>query len=145
MLMCEYIKSQTNFSGRNSRKPLRIFRDIKSSKMVSPMVWVSLELSCSRVPHTRSIATFTSSATCRKTSLQGAWQELSNRDCSQRRCFKVAPVSPTAGMKRWRSLLWPHWEETNKQKKKYIKTLKRCKCICSLGKRENILEDDSHL
>lgn len=33
--------------------------------MVSPIVWVSLELSCSRVPQTRSIATFTSSATWR--------------------------------------------------------------------------------
>lgn len=33
--------------------------------MVSPIVCVSLKLSCSRVPHTRSIATFTSSATWR--------------------------------------------------------------------------------
>lgn len=44
---------------------MRIFKDMKSSKMVSPIVWVSLELSCSRVPQTRSIATFTSSATWR--------------------------------------------------------------------------------
>lgn len=61
---CLVIRAEliTYLRGRNSRKPFRIFKDMKSSKIVSPIVWVSLELSCSRVPHTRSIVTFTSSA-----------------------------------------------------------------------------------
>ena len=112
-------RCRTNLSGRNSRKPLRIFREMKSSKMVSPIVWVILELSCSRVPQTLSIATFTSSATCQKcrigeASLENDTAAWLTGDVSAS-FFKDVPVFPTACTICWRSLPSPRCE--NKQKR----------------------------
>lgn len=76
-LKWQVIRMVTNLSGRKSRKPFRIFKDMKSSKMVSPIAWVSLELSCSSVPQTRSIATFTSSAAWRTKGLKSFEEAIS--------------------------------------------------------------------
>lgn len=111
------VELKTNLRGRNSRNPLRIFMDMKSSNMVSPIVWVSLELSCSRVPHTRSIATFTSSATWR---IRG-FVQIPVLKCKNQQqydnfihinvyIFRQIPVSPIACMLCWRNLLSLHCE-----------------------------------
>ncbi len=108
----------TNFRGRNSRKPLRIFKDMKSSKTVSPIVWVSLELSCSTVPQTRSIATFTSSATWRMKEMDCVHVKVRNTTVWFKNLFIMTfniilyniPVSPTACMICWRNLLSLHCE-----------------------------------
>ena len=127
---------KTNLRGRNSRKPLRIFKDTKSSKMVSPMVWVSLELSCSRVPQTRSIATFTSSATWRMKEvvcvrLRDALQlQTTSQDLFTTARHVISgdvPVSPAACMIRWGNL--PSMCCGNKHRRS---------CVSFRGRRRNV-------